>query len=336
MKNFTLTLGFFAAFMLLAATSYGQATWTDDFSTSHNYLTGGVAGTIWDRVIINDTLEGAAAPTAVVLQLNTDTVPGTLTITSASTYWGGSACNGVLLCKVLPADMDFSAKVQIVGGDLTSWNGPMDYLCPGLLVRNPDVSMADFVDIFAFDRDNWTAVTLFESWDDDVETEVATGDAVSVADNPWIKLERVDDEFSVYFGADGASWTLVGEPVVREDLAGMELEIGISHSMNTGNTGTTQYDNFTLECAACQVGIKEVDPSDYLNVLYRPSQQSIVVSLSGGQNINAVQLISMDGKVISSTTANDSRVDIAAPQNGIYIVLVESNGSSIAKKVVVR
>jgi hypothetical protein len=33
-------------------------------------------------------------------------------------------------------------------------------------VRNPDVEMADFVDIFAFDRDNFTAVTLFESWDD--------------------------------------------------------------------------------------------------------------------------------------------------------------------------
>jgi hypothetical protein len=29
--------------------------------------------------------------------------------------------------------------------------------------------------------------------------------------------------------------------------------------------------------------------------------------------------------------ANDNRVDIAAPQNGIYIVL-ESNGSSIAKR----
>lgn len=336
MKNFTCTLSFLAAFMLLAATSYGQATWTDDFSTSHNYLSGDIAGTIWDRVIINDTLDGALAPKAVVYRLDTDTVPGTLTITSESSYWGGSACNGVLLCKVLPADMDFTAQVEIVGGDLTSWNGPIDYLCPGLLVRNPDVSMADFVDIFAFDRDNWTAVTLFESWDDDVETEVATGDAVAVSDNPWIKLERVGDEYTVYFGPDGATWTPVAEPVLREDLAGMELEVGISHSMNTANVGSTQYDNFKLECPACQVGIKDVDPSDYLNVIYRPSQQSIAVSLSGGQNIHSVQLVSTDGKVISRTPANDNRVDIAAPQNGIYIVLVESNGSSIAKKVVVR
>lgn len=336
MKNFTYTLSFLAAFMLLAATSYGQVTWTDDFSTSHNYLSGDVTGTIWDRVIMNDILEGTEAPTAVVYRLDTDTVPGTLTITSASSYWGGPNCNGVLLCKVLPADMDFTAQVQIVGGDLTSWNGPIDYLCPGLLVRNPDVAMADFVDVFAFDRDNWTAVTLFESWDDDVETEVATADAVTVADNPWVKLERVGDEYTAYFGPDGASWTPVAEPVLREDLAGMELEVGISHSMNTDNVGSTQYDNFKLECSACQVGIKDVDPSDYLNVLYRPSQQSIVVSLSGGQNIHSVQLVSMDGKVISRTAANDNRVDIAAPQNGIYIVLVESNGSSIAKKVVVR
>jgi hypothetical protein len=87
MKNFTYTLSFLAAFMLLAATSYGQATWTDDFSTSHNYLSGDVTGTIWDRVIINDTIDGALAPKAAVYRLDTDTVPGTLTITSASSYW---------------------------------------------------------------------------------------------------------------------------------------------------------------------------------------------------------------------------------------------------------
>ena len=336
MKNFTLTLCFFAVFMLFSVNSNGQATWTDDFSASHNYLTGGVSGTIWDKVIINDTITGGGAPNAAVYRLDTDTVPGTLTITSASTHWGGPLCNGVLLCKVLPADMDFTAQVQIVGGDLTSWNGPLDYLCPGLLVRNPDVEMADFVDIFAFDRDNWTAVTLFESWDDDVETEVATADAVSVADNPWIKLERVGDEFTVYFGPDGESWTAVAEPVLREDLAGMELEVGISHSMNTDNVGSTQYDNFKMECPACPVGIRDVDPNNFLNVIYRPSQQVIAVSLSGGQNINSVQLVSMDGKVISRTAANNSRVDISAPQDGLYIVLVESNGSTLAKKVVVR
>jgi hypothetical protein len=279
---------------------------------------------------------GAAAPAAVVLQLNTDTVPGALTITSASSYWGGSSCNGILLCKVLPADMDFSAQVQIIGGDLASWNGAMDYLCPGLLVRNPDVAAADFVDVFGFDRDNWTAVTLFESWDDDVETEIATADAVSVLDNPWVKLERTGDDFTVYFGPDGTSWTPVADPVTREDLAGMELQIGISHSMNTGNTGTTQYDNFTLECGACQVGILDVDPNSYLNVFYRPSMHSISASLSGGQNISSVQLIGLDGKMISKTTVNNSHVEIEAPGNGIYIVLVESNGSRLAKKVVVQ
>ena len=337
MKNFTFTLGLLAAFMLLSAGSYGQATWTDDFSTSHNYLSGDVTGTIWDRVIMNDIQDGSDAPTATVYRLDTDTVPGTLTITSADSYWGTSNCNGVLLCKVLPADKDFSAQVQIIGGDLASWNGAIDYNCPGLLVRNPDVNAADLVDIWAFDRDNWTAVTLFESWDDDVETEVATADAVSVLDNPWVKLERTGDDFTVYFGPDGVSWTPVADAVNREDLAGMELEIGIAHASQTANVCAVSFDNFKLECPTCtSAGIKAVDYNNNLNVNYKVSQRSIAVSLADGKDINSVQIVSMDGKMISRTKANNSHVEIEAPGNGIYIVLVESNGSRLAKKVVVR
>ncbi|MBP1669333.1 MAG: hypothetical protein H6Q21_1699 [Bacteroidetes bacterium] len=140
MKKFTFTLSLLTAFMLLTTTSFGQMTWTDDFSTSHDYLTAGVTGTIWDRLIMNDTIEGSGAPVGVVDLLDTDDEPGTLTITSSSTYWATPNCNGVLLCKVIPANKDFTAQVEIVGGDLTSWNGPIDYICPGLLVRNPDVN----------------------------------------------------------------------------------------------------------------------------------------------------------------------------------------------------
>ena len=337
MKKFTFTLSLLTAFMLLTTTSFGQMTWTDDFSTSHDYLTAGVTGTIWDRLIMNDTIEGSGAPMGVVDLLDTDDEPGTLTITSSDTYWGTPNCNGVLLCKVIPANKDFTAQVEIVGGDLTSWNGPIDYICPGLLVRNPDVNAADIVDIWAFDRDNWTAVTLFESWDDDTETEVATADAVSVADNPWIMLERFGDEYTVYFGPDGTNWTPVAEPVLREDLAGMELEVGIAFASQTENSGSVLFDNFTLDCPECPSNsVKSADSDNNLNVNYIASQRSIIVRLADGKDIQSVQLVSMDGKMISKVTANNNRVDIAAPQNGIYIVLVESNGSSIAKKVVVR
>jgi regulation of enolase protein 1 (concanavalin A-like superfamily) len=286
---------------------------------------------------MNDVQDGADAPTAVVYRLDTDTVPGTLTINSSDSYWGTSNCNGVLLCKAIPADKDFTAQVQIVGGDLVSWNGAIDYNCPGLLVRNPDVNAADFVDIWAFDRDNWTAVTLFESWDDDVETEVATADAVSVGDNPWVKLERSGNDFTVYFGPDGVTWTPVADAVTREDLAGMELEIGIAHASQAANVCAASFDNFKLDCPTCQsAGIKAVDYNNNLNVNYIVSQRSIVVSLADGKDINSVQLVSMDGKMISRETVNTNRIEIAAPQNGLYIVLIESNGSNLAKKVVVR
>ncbi|MBP1669332.1 MAG: hypothetical protein H6Q21_1698 [Bacteroidetes bacterium] len=167
--------------------------------------------------------------------------------------------------------------------------------------------------------------------------EVATADAVSVADNPWIMLERFGDEYTVYFGPDGTNWTPVAEPVLREDLAGMELEVGIAFASQTENSGSVLFDNFTLDCPECPSNsVKSVDSDNNLNVNYIASQRSIIVRLADGKDIQSVQLVSMDGKMISKVTANNNRVDIAAPQNGIYIVLVESNGSSIAKKVVVR
>jgi hypothetical protein len=337
MKKIIFTLSLLAALLCLTGPSYGQMTWTDDFSASHDYLTAGVTGTIWDRLIINDTIVGSGAPVGIVDLMDTDDEAGTLTITSSSTYWGTPNSNGILLCKVIPADKDFTAQVQIVGGDLVSWNGAIDYICPGLLVRNPDKNASDFVDIWAFDRDNWTAVTLFESWDDDNETEVATGDAVSVGENPWIMLERFGNDFTVYFGPDGESWTPVADAVSREDLAGMQLEVGIAFASQNENSGSVLFDNFKLDCPECpQTAIKNTNFNSNLNVNYLALQHSITVSLEDGKDIQTVQLITMDGKMISKTTVNRNRAEIPAPQNGLYIVLVESNGSSLAKKVVVQ
>ena len=97
------------------------------------------------------------------------------------------------------------------------------------------------------------------------------------------------------------------------------------------------FDNFKLDCPECPSNsIKNVDSDNNLNVNYIASQRSIIVRLADEKDIHSVQLISMDGKMISKVTADNNRVEIAAPQNGIYIILVESNGSSIAKKVVVR
>jgi hypothetical protein len=337
MKNFTIKLFALTAFVLLTYAAKAQVTYQDDFSTVRNYLTEGVTGTIWDALIVNDTIEGSGAPAGQLFRIDTDTVPGTLTIRSSNTTWGGPNCNGVLLCKVLPADHSFTATVKIVGGDLNSWNGALDYMCSGLLVRNPDVNAADFVDVWAFDRSNWTAVHLFEDWDDDTETETATADAVSILDNPWLKLERVGNDFTGYWGPDGAAWTEL-QSVTRDDLAGMELQVGIAHSLNTANIGHALFDDFKLvdNDSIGGTAIENVDLNNNLSVFYKPIQRSIVVSLVNDQIINSVQLVSMDGKMITKLIGTGNRIEIAAPQNGLYIVLVESNGNTLAKKIIIR
>lgn len=332
MKNSTLKLIMMTFFVSFACFANAQEVYQDDFDTSHDYLTAGVEGTIWDALIINDTLDGAEAPVAVAYRIDTDSVPGALTIRSSNTYWGGDYTNGILLCKIVPADVNFSAQVKIVGGDLVSWEGALAYMCPGLMARNPEREAGDFVDVFAFDRANWNAVHLFESWDDDVEDETATAEAVSIYDNPWIKLERSGNDFITYYGPDGETWTEIGR-VTREDLAGINLQVGISHSMNTDLIGTALYDNFKL---VVNSGTKVNDPklNDLVSVAYRPSSRSIVVD-ARGQKIDCIKLYSLDGRLIKAFSNTSTRTEFNATGNGLFIVAIESNGKTASKKVAV-
>src|SRR5271166_4956633 len=93
-----------AIWILLAAQSLqAQVTYTDNFTTSANYLTSGVAGTIWDGVylgagaISNATgTDGVAPGTVSVANANIAAV-GTLSVTSLHSDWENAADDGFLL-----------------------------------------------------------------------------------------------------------------------------------------------------------------------------------------------------------------------------------------------
>lgn len=332
MKTLTPKLLMLFVLVLFPFAISAQEVYEDNFDASHDYLNAGVEGTIWDALIINDTLIGSDAPAAVAYRIDTDSVPGALTIRSTNTYWGGDWTNGILLCKIVPADVNFIAQVKIVGGDLSSWEGPIAYMCPGLMARNPDRAAGDFVDVFAFDRAEWNAVHLFESWDDDVEDETPTAEAGSVYDNPWIRLERSGNEFITYYGPDGETWTEIGR-VTRDDLAGIDLQVGISHSMNTDLVGTALYDNFKL---IVNPGSKVNDTkmNELASVYYRPANRSIVIDAKN-QKIDCVKIYTLDGRMINELRNVGTRAEVNIIRNGLFIVAVESNGKSASKKVAV-
>jgi hypothetical protein len=141
--------------LLLAATSPAQVTFTDNFSTSANYLTGGVAGTIWDGIYLGagefkNTGLGTSAGSTVVANADISAV-NTLTLQTTETDWEGVNDDGFFLFKVVPGD--FSASVQII----TPYNKTA-YNTAGLQVRafspggNPFNGSENFVSWTRFDE----------------------------------------------------------------------------------------------------------------------------------------------------------------------------------------
>ncbi len=103
-----------------------QTTYTDNFTTNVNYLTNGVAGTIWDGVYFgagefDNTGLGGGGP-GETLQCDANlTTAATLTLQTTGTAWEGADDDGFFLFKVVPGD--FSVSVHVVSPfDASAYN----------------------------------------------------------------------------------------------------------------------------------------------------------------------------------------------------------------------
>ena len=244
------------AFVLMVASVrvFGQATYSDDFSTSVNFLTNGLRGTIWDGVYFgarefNNTGMGGGGP-GMTLKCDANmTAVGTLSLETTGTAWEGNDDDGFFLFKVVPGD--FSAVVHVVS--------PFDnsgYNTAGLQAR-----------AFAAEGDPYGGSENYVSWarfdefgfPNYLRSEVNGGVAqINPGNSPnanyWLRLDRVQGtNFYFYEKASaGSSWQLRSFPAPvngtvlrRPDLSGRALQIGIMHATFNGQLGV-QFTDFSL------------------------------------------------------------------------------------------
>ena len=121
------------AVIAFARAAEAQTTYTDNFNVPLNYLTNGVAGTMWDGLYLGAgefagaTSVGAGAGSVSVADASISS-NNVLTIASLQTDWENTADDGVLFFKVVTGDFDMSVHVI----------GPIDtgtFNLPGLMVR---------------------------------------------------------------------------------------------------------------------------------------------------------------------------------------------------------
>jgi hypothetical protein len=242
-----------AFFALLAAPCAHSATFTDNFNVPVNYLTNGVAGTIWDGVYFgagefNNTGIGGGGAGATLQCDAGITAPNTLTVQTTGTAWEKADDDGFFLFKVVNGD--FSAVVRIV----TPFNSAA-YNTAGLQAR----AFSAGGDSFGGSENyvSWTRFNEF-SFANYLRNEVnGAVSQINPGDYPnsayWLRLDRVGNTFRFYQRTNSTdAWKLESFPapvsgttLTRSDLAGQPLQVGIIHATFGGQLGV-QFSNFSI------------------------------------------------------------------------------------------
>ncbi len=217
----------------------------DGFDVAHDYLADSITGTFWDGYMLNSGVN--ATQDAELFTMNTTDVPGSLIIEASNTDWERDEDDGAFLYKLVGADRDFDMSVMIgPNSNFSSFDGVVYYNAGGLMVKSVITSNVDFLNLLAFDMPGWGAVHLVKNVDGGVQNiDFATAEADSIEANPWLRIKKSGYKFTVYWGPDGQEWNEI-MTVVRQDLFGINLLVGIAQATFSDDTAYVEYDHFQL------------------------------------------------------------------------------------------
>ncbi len=218
-------------FVLIGVMPVSAGVLEDSFTSTHNYLTGGVSGTIWEGLQY-------AVPAAVTTLDASITNSGALTLSSSNGFWENTGANGVLL--YLNVTGDFIAELEIRSAVAVLYHDM------GLMARVADAGSGgageDWIAARYFFANPGGGIISLRSTDNDVSTNYDVGTL-----QRFMQLERSGDTF--YYRTkinSGDAWTL-RRTQSRSDLSGLALQVGIWQATFSANTGTTQFESFRIE-----------------------------------------------------------------------------------------
>ncbi len=245
-----------AVLLLIAVPVQAAETFTDDFNTPHNYLLDGVIGTGWDGFLgtgENETVDVLDANITNVNSPNALVTSGALFIQSTGSNWHYCNPRGPLLYKI--ASGDFIAEVEVVDIACCFGSAYAAHNDSAIMARVPNLADAgpgeDYVSMNYFPA--WCA-HIGRSINDGIITNFGcSGDTCN--DERYLQLERSGNTFYLRKSSDGITWTYLANDketgtLVRDDMAGLALQVGLMHSMYSIETGYVSFDNFKLTADA--------------------------------------------------------------------------------------
>ena len=276
-----------AFFLLLgmSPSSLAQGVFTDSFNTNVNYLTNGVAGTIWDGVYFgagefNNSGLGGGGPGATIQCDANLTATNKLTLQTTGTAWEGADDDGFFLFKVVKGD--FSAVVHVV----TPFNNA-NFNTAGLQARafsaggNALGGSEDYVSWTRFDE--YSYANYLRNEVNGGVTQINPGNYPNSA--YWLRMDRNGNTFHFFQKTNiGDAWILQTNftpaltsrsNLVRNDFANLPLQVGIIHATFGGQLGV-KFSDFSI--TATNFGLFGAPPAPVTAL-------SVVTNGNGGLNV---------------------------------------------------
>lgn len=213
----------------------------DDFTEDRDYAKNGLAGSVWDGLIGQDS----DRTNTVVASRN-----GVLRLESQSTWWDNSVVHaerpnlrGPLLYKLVEGDFLVEAKIADYEG-LSRRQGRNNN-DGGLMVRvhNPNNNDERLIQLAFFPIYN--VGNLGTNLTGSLRPQV--GNQLGWDAARWLQIQRAGDVFHLRISHDGLNWSeMPGSPLRRPDIAGRPLQVGLYQCMYSDARSWVEFEDFRL------------------------------------------------------------------------------------------
>ncbi|HEV7925231.1 MAG TPA: hypothetical protein VGR14_07750, partial [Verrucomicrobiae bacterium] len=246
-------------------------TYSDNFTTPHDYLSNGVAGTFFDGLYTNygDIPEQSAAgagnnATDATLALDAGiTTPGMLTITNFGGGWEFTSDDGTFLFKYVPGDFQMAIHIN-------NYSDTINYTIPSIMARAysdstnggaPNTGATIGAPLDGEGGECYVRMARFDEYGIGTYPEITIDDNSDQTTQPgegdgqnWLLLVRQNyTNFNVYQrSTNNQPWHLPpnGTSFSNAKFAGKPMQVGITLStFNSGVASYVQFDTFMFDAA---------------------------------------------------------------------------------------